>query len=194
MARRRNYDFKPDRQGVDLLKVLHMTRLQRLQLLKWSLYGLLCILLLVIQDTMMCHVHLSGATTDLAVCAILLISVVAGSEDGSLFALLASCIYYFSGSAPGPYVIVLITGLTVAATIFRQSYWQRGFSSTMLCAGLAMVLYEMLLFSVGIFTGLTNWGRAGVFFLTALLSVIVMLPLYPLVRVIGKIGGEVWKE
>ena len=57
-----------------------------------------------------------------------------------------------------------------------------------------MLLYEMGMFLIGIFMGRTYWARAGVFFLTGVLSLAVMAALYPLVNVIGKIGGETWKE
>ena len=194
MARRRKYEFKPDPKGTNLLKVLHLTKQQRLQYLKWALYAALCILLLIVQDVIMSRVRISGATTDLAVCGILLISIIAGSEDGGLFALIASTIYWFSGSAPGPYVIAVITFLTIAATLFRQTYWHRGFGSTMLCAGIAMMLYEIIMFLIGIFIGRTMWTRFGVFVLTGALTVAVMFALYPLAKVIGKIGGETWKE
>ena len=193
-TRRVRYEFKPDPKGVNLLKVLRWTRLQQLQFLQWALYSLLCLLLLIVQDVIMSTFRLSGATTDLAVCAILLIGIHEGAERGGLFAMIASMIYYFSGSAPGPYVIAAVVFLTIAATLFRQSYWQQGFSSTMLCACLAMVLYEIILFAIGIFLGLTIWSRFPVFVLTGILSCIVMLPLYPLVNRIGKIGGNTWKE
>ena len=194
MARRRKYEFKPDPKGTNLLKVLYLTKQQRLQYLKWTLYAALCILLLIVQDVIMSRVRISGATTDLAVCGILLISIIAGSEDGGLFALIASTVYWFSGSAPGPYVIAVITFLTIAATLFRQAYWHRGFGSTMLCAGIAMMLYEIIMFLIGIFIGRTMWTRFGVFVLTGALTVAVMFALYPLAKVIGKIGGETWKE
>lgn len=192
--RRRKYEFKPDPKNFNLMKVLHLTKLQRLHLLKWTLYGAVCLLLLLIQDVLMSRIHVSGATTDLVPCAILLIGVVAGSETGGLFALIASSLYYFSGSAPGTYVIALLSFLVVGAALLRQSYFHRSFGSTMFCAGAAMLLYEMGMFLIGIFMGRTYWARAGVFFLTGVLSLAVMAALYPLVNVIGKIGGETWKE
>ena len=86
--KRRKYEFKPDPKGTNLLKVLHMTRHQQLQTLKWALYALLCLVLLIVQDVVMSRFRFSGATTDLAVCGILLIGILAGAEDGGLFALL----------------------------------------------------------------------------------------------------------
>lgn len=192
--KKKQYEFRPDPTGTSFLKKLHLTNVQRTRLLKWSLYSVLTVLLLVIQDVIMSQFRLSGATTDLVVCIILLIGIFEGMEKGGLFALLASVFYWFSGSAPGPYVITLLTALTVLVSLFRQVYWRRGFSSNVLCTGIAIIAYEMLLFVIGIFLGLTIWARAGVFFLTAVLTVLVMLPLYPLVNLIAKIGGDTWKE
>lgn len=194
MARRRKYEFKPDPKGTNLLKVLHLTKQQQMFYLKWGLYALLCLFLLVVQDVIMSRFRFAGATTDLAVCAILLISILAGTEDGGTFALVASCIYWFSGSAPGPYVIAIITFLVIGACLFRQAFWHRSFGSIMLCSGISMMLYEIILFVIGIFMGRTLWTRFGVFLLTGVMSVLVMLALYPLSKAIGKIGGESWKE
>ena len=196
MAQRRrpNYEFKPDRENAPLSKKLHLTALQKRQVLQWSLYGLLCLGLLVIQDVIMSRIHIQGATMDLVPTAILLICVISDAYNGSLFALLASTLFVFSGSSPGAYVIAYITVLGVAAALFRQSFWRRGFRSNILCAGLALLIYELAIWGTGVFLSLTYWGRVGVFLLTWGLSFLVMLALYPLVKRIQKIGGETWKE
>lgn len=197
MAQRRRkakYEFKPDPKGTNFLKKLYMTRLQRLQLLKWGSYALACILLLVIQDVIMSRVRLFGATTDLAVAVIFLIAIYEGTENGSMFAIIASTLYWFSGSPPGPYVIAFITILTVGINLFRQMFWRRNFGSTALCTGIAIFAYELILFLAGMFLGLTIWPRVFVYLRTALYSCIAMLALYPLVRAISNIGGNTWKE
>ena len=185
MAKRRKrpiYEFK------------HLTQLQRRHLLRWTLHALVCLLLLIVQDVIMSRVSIRGATTDLVPMAILLITVVADVYEGSLFAIVASTFYVFSGSAPGPWAIAYITVLGIAAAIFRQTWWRRGFRSHLLCAGLALLGYELAVYGTGIFLGLTYWSRVGVFLMTALLSFAVMAALYPLIRRIHLIGGEVWKE
>ena len=192
--RRPTYEFKPDRERVPLSKKLHLTALQKRQVLQWSLYGLLCLALLIIQTVIMSRIDFRGATTDLVPTAILLICVISDAYAGSLFTIIASTLFEFSGAAPGPYAIGYITVLGVAAAIFRQSVWRRGFRSNILCAGLALLLYEVAVWGTGIFLSLTYWGRIGVFLLTWLLSFLVMLALYPLVRRIQKIGGETWRE
>ena len=192
--RKKVYEFKPDRQGTHFFKQLYMTRLQRRQILKWGGHSALCVLLLTVQDVMLSQIRISGATTDLAVCAIFLIGLYEGTENGSLFALLASMVYLFSGSSPGAQCIALISCTTVCLNLLRQTYWRRSSGSILLCTSAAIVIYEMLNFLFGIFVGNTIWDRAGVFLLVAVMTCIAAFPLYPLVKLISKIGGETWKE
>ena len=188
------FEFKPDPTGSDPRKIFHLTGLQRSRILKWTLYALVVFAVLIIQDTMFSRVRLSGATTDLVAAAVLLIGILEGPEEGGLFALLGSLFYYRSGSAPGVYVVALMTFAAIGGGLFRQGYWSQGFSSALLCTGTALLAYELGLMLIGIFLNLTVWNRLGVFVCTALLSTVVLLPLYPLVRIIGQIGGEPWKE
>lgn len=188
------YEFKPDPKGTNFLKRLYMTRLQRMTLLKWGTYALTGVALLVIQDVIMSEMRISGATTDLPVAFILLVGLYEGLENGSVFTLAAALFYWFSGSAPTPVCVGLLCVLNVFIGLFRQMYWNRSFGSLTLCAGISIMLYEMLLFALGLFQGLTIMDRVGVFALTGAFTCITMLPMYPLVRVISKIGGESWRE
>lgn len=194
MARRKQPDFKPDRRNISLPRMFHVTQVQRLRLLKWGLYILTCILLLTIQDVIMSRVRVFGASTDLAVCVILLITVIEGVEVGSLFVLIASTLYYFSGSAPGPYCIALLCFIGIGATLVRQAWLRRTKLSIVFSAGLALTLYELGLYIVGMGMGLTRWDRIFSFLLTAAYSWAVMIPLYSLINKIGLIGGTSWKE
>lgn len=187
-------EFKPDAKTATWLKTAQMTRQQRLRLTKWVLYVLTVVLCLVVQDVVMSQFNLFGATTDLAVSVILLITVIEGTEVGSLFVLAASTLYYFSGSAPSAWCIGLMTFLGVAAVLLRQMYWHRSKGSIVLCSGIAVLCYEMGLFVVGVFSELTVWSRMGAFLLTGLYSALTMIPLYPLIYKIGQIGGNTWKE
>lgn len=187
-------EFKADPAGTGFLKKLYMTRQQRMTLARWGLYIGLLILLLVIQDVIMSRISIFGATTDLVACAILLITVMEGTEVGSVFVLVASALYYFSGSSPGPYSVAMLTIFGIGAAMFRQAFWHRNLSSIVLCAGLAQIVFELATCLMGIFLGLTYWGRIGSFLVTGLLSTLIMIPLYPLINKIGQIGGRTWKE
>jgi uncharacterized integral membrane protein len=194
--RKRKYDpdFKPDAKVSTWVKTSRLTLLQQQRLLKWLLYIGVIILALVTQDVVMSQLNLLGGTTDLPVAVILLITVLEGTEVGSLFVLIASVLYYFSGSAPGAYCIALISLLGIAAVMFRQLYWHRSQGSIVLCAGIALMCYELSLFGVGLFSELTLWSHFGNFVLTGLYSCATLPAFYPLIYKIGLIGGNTWKE
>lgn len=190
----RKYEFKPDKPQTTLADRLFLTKKQRRELLKWSLYGLLLLLLSVTQDVLLSRARLYGATTELVPVGIFVICLLEGLETGSVFALVASCIYQFSGTPGGTYSIVFITGICVLVTMLRQAYLQKGFGSAFLLTALAMLLYELLVLGIGVFLGLTHISRITGFLLTAGLSLTVIPAVYPAALFIGKIGGEVWKE
>ena len=192
--KRDSLDFKPDVQKATWVKTNRLTKLQKLRLTRWLLYVLTVVACLVVQDVIMSQVSLLGATTDLPACAILLITVIEGTEIGSIFVLIASTLYYFSGNAPTALCIALMTIFGIGATLFRQMYWHRSKGSIVLCGSIALTLYEIGLFVVGIMTGLTHWGRLPSFLLTAFYSCLIMIPLDSLIFKIGLIGGNTWKE
>lgn len=192
--RNRQNEFRPDPATSTWLKTRKLTRQQRLRLFKWLMYALIVIMSLVIQDVIMSQLRLFGATTDLAVGAILLITVIEGTDVGSLFVFIASILYWFSGSSPTPVSIILLTALGIGATMFRQMFWHRSRGTLTLCACLALTAYELGLFVTGLMQGLTYWGRLPSFLLTSVYTCLVMIPLYSLVYKTGLIGGNTWKE
>ena len=192
--KRDSMDFKPDVQKATWIKTVRLTRLQQLRLTRWMLYVLTVVACLVLQDVIMSQFSIFGATTDLPACAILLITVIEGTEIGSIFVIIASTLYYFSGNAPSAFCIGLMTAFGIGATLFRQMFWHRSKGSIILCSAIALTAYELGLFVVGIGSELTHWGRLPSFVLTAVFSCLVLIPLYSLVHKIGLIGGNTWKE
>ena len=190
----KKHEFKPDKPANGLLSKLFLTQKQRKSVLKWTLYGLVLLALSVLQDVLLCRFRLFGATTELVPCGIFLICLLEGLERGCIFSLCAACVYLFSGSAAGNYSIVFITALSVGVTAFRQNFLRKSFDAAMLCTAAAMILYELAVFFIGLFLGMTTFGRIGSHCLTALLTLIAAPVLYPLVHTISTIGGEAWKE
>ena len=191
---RKTEEFKPDVMGAGWSNKFHITHVQRDTLLKWGCYIALCFLLCMIQDVIMSQVHFFGATTDLVVSIILLITVMEGVENGSVFVLLSSMIYYFTGSAPTPWCVLLLTFTGIFASMFRQKFLHRGLIAITFCAGVALMLYEICTYGIGLFQGLTYWERIFPFLFTGAYSWAFMLVLYPLINRIGLIGGNTWKE
>ena len=191
---KRKNEFKPDRTEGSLLKKLYLTPTQRKKILKWALISLVLVVLSLLQDVVLAQVRIFGATFNLVVCGILLSAMFFDSETAAVFTLIASTLYYFSGTSPGAYSIALVTGLGTFLCIFRQSYLQKCFSATMLCAGVGMMVYELVIFWIGWFLGVTTGARFHAFSMCGILSVAVMPLLYPVFLSISKIGGETWSE
>lgn len=190
----RKYEFRPDPENSGDFGKLLLTKKQQRSLLRWSLFGLVCLVGLLIQDTVLCRTYAMGARPDVVPCLILMVCVLQGVESGSIFALVASCLYYFSGSAPGPYVIPILVAIAVFLSILRQNYLQQGFFTILLCSLAGMVVYEMCLLGIGLFLGRTLPARATIFLLAAVLSLVAVPVAYPILKAIGRIGGETWKE
>ena len=191
---RKRYDFRPDPTGVPWKRRLYLSKKQRLSLLKWSLYGALLLALSLAQDVVMSRVKIWGGTTDLVACGILLICLLQSPESGGIFALVSSALYVFSGSAQGYYCIVLLTFLGVLLNILRHGLLSKRFRSIFLCMILGLMVYELAVFAFGAFLGNTYFGRLFVPFTTGLLSIAVVPVVYPVAFLIGKIGGEKWKD
>lgn len=188
------YEFKPDPAGSGLMNKLYLTPQQRSRIKQWALYTVLFVLSLAVQDAVLGRYRILGGVIDLAPCFIMLVYVVQGAENGCVFALSTALFYYFSGSAPGMYVVLLITVIGAVISVLQESFLQPGFGADWFCAGLAMVIYEMSVFCVGLISGQTYGGRFGAFFVTAVLCVAVIPALYPPVKKIGEIGGTTWSE
>ena len=194
MLFKRKYEFKPDRAEGSTLKKLYLTPLQRKRLLKWSLVAAVLIVLSLLQDVVLAQVRIGGAAFSLVPCGILLFAMFLEAETAAIFTLTASTLYYFSGSAPGTFCIALLTCLGTLLCIFRRSYLQRCFSALVMCAGVGMMVYQLMLFAIGCFLEQTFAGRFGVFMLTGVLAVAAMPLIYPIFVSISNIGGETWKE
>ena len=191
---KKKYEFKPDKLASGVLNKLYMTKKQRMSVLRWVLFSLVLLVTSLLQDVILSRYTVFDATTDLVPCGIFLICILEGMQTGSVFCLVASLLYLFSGAAPGPYCVIFITFLGVGAAFFRQSFLQKGFGAASLCAGACAFVYELMVFAVVLFLGLTTADRLGVFLVTGILSAAAAPLLYPIMHFIGTIGGETWKE
>lgn len=187
-------EFKPDRNGTELIRHLHLTAQQRAGLLKWGLCSLVVLAVSVVQDVVLCRISLHGATTDLVPAAILLAAILASPEGGAGFALAASTVYVLSGMAPGVYVIALLTLMGGWMNMFRRSYLRGSGAVKMLCAMVTLAAYELLLFAIGLVMSRTTPARFSGFCITAGLSALAMPLLYPIFVGISRIGGDPWND
>ncbi len=192
--KRRDRDFRPDKPQGSLLDKLYITKQQRETLLKWTLYGILTLLCLVIQDTFLSGIWVFGASPDLVPMVILLIGMMQSTEAGATFALCAALFYFHAGSSPGAYAVAALPLLEFALSAFRQSYLRKSIGATVFSAASALILYEILVFFVSLVLGRTYLSRFPVAILTWLMSLLAIPVLYPVCRAIDRIGGETWRE
>ena len=191
---RKKYEFKPDKISLGFFHKIYLTRKQRLTILRWALHGVVLLALSLLQDVILCHLDIFGATTDLVPCAIFLTCLLLGVQSGCLYALISACFFQFSGSGPGYHAIAIITLLCIVGTMLRQSYLRKGFGSCLVCTGICLLTYEFIVFFVGLLLGQTMFIRIGVPLLTGLLTLFSVPLLYHILRAIEKIGGETWKD
>lgn len=187
-------DFKPDRFRSDILGKVILTKKERMSVMRWTLFSLVCLAGLIVQDVALYRVTLYEARTDIVPLLIMMVAVMQGAESGSIFAVIAACFYYFSGSAPGAQVIPLITIPAIFVAIFRQGSLRKGFFTILLCSAAGILMYEMSIFGIGLFLDQTTVDRLPQMLLSAALSLIVVPLVYPILLAIGKIGGETWIE
>ena len=64
----------------------------------------------------------------------------------------------------------------------------------MLCMAVALPVYELVVFAAGLLQEITVLSRFTLPLYTSLLTLVASGLLYPLIRAIGTIGGEKWKE
>lgn len=191
---KRSFEYRPDRTQGSFLSRLMPTKKQRKKLLKWSLYSLLVLVLSLLQDVLLCKVRILGTTTDLVPCSIMLICMLEGAQRSSIFCVTAALIFVASGSAPGYYVMPVLTIIAMAVTMFRQGYLRLSFGTVLVCLAVALFAYEMTVFCVEWLSGRLLPSRITAFSLKAVLSLAVVPLLYPMAAAIEKIGGETWKE
>lgn len=190
----KKYEFQPDKPYATWLSKLQLTRQQQKQTLRWTLYALILLVLSLAQDVVLCRFRLFGGTTELVPCGIFIISIMEGTQKGSVFSLIAAGFYLLSGSAPGPHVLVLITVMAVLVSALRQTYLHPRFPAVLMCVALAMLVYELGVFGLCLLLGQVTIARYMTFLVPAVTSLAVVPLVYPLAKVIGKIGGETWKE
>lgn len=192
--RRKNVDFRPDVQIPDLAQKLYLSPQQQRRYLKWILLSMLCVLMLVLQDVLFSRMSLYGATVDMVPCILLMICVIQGASEGCVYLLIGALIYWLAGSAPGVYVILLIPLFGTVAAAFRQAYLRKGFRTTLMCTGGALILYETLTFLAALLLGVTRLARWWVIAISTGLTLATLPLVFMLVWGICKIGGDQWKE
>lgn len=173
-----------------MLKHFHLTRLQWQGILRWSLYGLLFLLTLLLQTVVLAPLPLGGIQLAPLPLYIVCVCIREGAEKGGLFAILATLFWALSGADFGNISVAVIpVGAILSAALCRAVLTLR-LLPTLLC-GLAVSLLNasvIFLFKMILPPGL-ELGSYWRILLPGILLSLVFVPIqYVLVKRISRIG------
>lgn len=173
-----------------MLKHLHLTRLQWLGILKWSLYGLLTLLVLMMQTVLLAKLPVFGSKLAPLPLLIVCICIREGPEKGGLYAILATLFWSLSGADFGNLSVALIPiGAMLSAVLCRAVLTLRLLPTALCCLAVTLVnataifAFKLILPPT---VPLENYWRI---LLPGVCLSMVFLPVhYALVKLIGRIG------
>ena len=173
-----------------MLKYFHLTRRQWLGVLKWSLYGLLTLLALLLQTSVLAKRPILGTKLAPLPALIVCVCVREGPEKGGLYAILASLFWCFSGADFGNLSVAVIPiGAMLSAVLCRAVLTLR-FVPTALCCLAVTLLNASVIFLFKLIlppaAALENYWKV---LLPGVGLSMVFVPIhYALVKLIGRIG------
>ncbi len=173
-----------------MFKYFHLTKLQRLGILKWSLYGLLTLLVLLLQTVVLSkHTGLASKPAllpGLIVC----VCVREGPEKGGAYSILAALLWCLSGADFGNLSVAVVpVGAMLAAVLCRAVLTLRFFPTALCCLAVTL-LDASVIFAFKLIlppaVALPNYWRV---LLPAVAAAMVFVPIhYGLVKLISRIG------
>ena len=130
-----------------MLKHLHLTRRQWLGVLRWTLYSLLLLFVLLLQGVVLSRTPVFGAKLAPVCIVLICVCIREGAEKGGLFALLGSLFWYMSGADYGNLAVAIIpVGAILAAILCRTAFTQR-FLSTLLCCFVICLINDLTVYA-----------------------------------------------
>ena len=114
--------------------------------LMWTLYGVLFLLIAVLQTVVFGRARFFGVKLTLIPVCIACVSMLAGAEAGALYGLCCGTVWCFTGAAGGAMHIVLLTVCGAVIGYICDRYLVRQLLSAILMSLLALVFCQTLLF------------------------------------------------
>jgi rod shape-determining protein MreD len=148
---------------------------------------LFIIVIYIIQSMVFTYIPVSGFFPVLLPIAVVGIATFEGSSRGGGYGLLAGMLCDVSFNQPVLVMTVVLTAVGIVVGVLSETIMARGFPTFFLCCFSALVLTSFVsMFSLIFFSdvGFSALIRTGV--LQTLYSVIFTLPIYPIVRSLGR--------
>lgn len=181
-------------EGTTLMGKLYITRIQRQKLLKWGLYALVFLVLLVLQDSVLSRLHPLEGSIQPVSAMILLVCVLETPEAAGGFALATGLFWCLSGAELGSASVLLLPAIGMTLSAFRMANLRGRFSSAFLCCGAGLLAHDGLRFLLALFLGYTRTTYLPAAAVTWAVSWMLSALLYLPAKSIGKIGGQTWTE
>ena len=175
-----------------MLKYIHLTKLQWLGILKWSLYGLLSLAVLLLQTVLLSQLPVFGAKLAPLPALIVCVCVREGPEKGGIYAIAAALFWCLSGADFGNLSVAVIPiGAMLSAVLCRAVLTLRFFPTALCCLAVCLVndaaifVFKLILPPT---VALDNFWRI---LLPGVAMSMAFVPIhYALVKLIGRIGVQ----
>lgn len=173
-----------------MLKHLHLTRLQWLGILKWSLYGLLTLAVLLLQTVLLAQLPILGIKLMPLPVLIVCVCVREGPEKGGVYAILATLFWCLSGADYGNLSVALIPiGSMLSAVLCRAVLTLRLLPTSLCCLAVTLVNATAIFVFKMILPPTLTLDQYWRVLLPEVLLSMTFVPLhYALVKLIGRIG------
>ena len=175
-----------------MLKHFHLTKLQWKSVLKWTLYCLLYLLILIIEDVLLGKLPVFGAKLRPLPLYLVVVCIREGPEKGGVFALLGALFWYLSGVDYGNISVAVLPIGSILAAVFCRAVLTVRLLPTWLCCLVIGLLIESLIFLFKLilppYAAVENYWRV---LLPGLLMTLPLVPpMYGTVKAIGRIGVQ----
>lgn len=175
-----------------MFKHLHLTRLQWLGILKWFLYGLLTLTVLLLQSVVLSQLPVFGAKLAPLPILIVCVCIREGPEKGGVYAILATLFWCLSGSDFGNVSVAIVpVGAILSAVLCRAVLTMRLLPVALCCLAVSLANESAIFlfkFILPPSVALSNYWR--VLLPTVALSMLFLPIHYALVKRIGRIGVQ----
>ena len=177
--------------GTPVLRHFHLTRTQWKRIFKWSVYGLFFLALLMLQTVVSAKSPVFGWKLCFVPVLLVCVCIQEGPESGGLFVLAGTVVWCLSGADYGNLTIVVLTVCAILASVLCRAVLNDRLLSVWLCVLLSCIVNDSVIFVFKlILTNVAARNYWRVLLPGAGLSSLSVFVIYPLVRLIHRIGGS----
>ena len=157
--------------------------------LMWTLYGVLFLLIAVLQTVVFGRARFFGVKLTLIPVCIACVSMLAGAEAGALYGLCCGAVWCFTGASGGAMHIVLLTLCGAVIGYLCDRYLVRNLVSALMMSLMCLLFCQLLLFFFQCMLRTITISAIGQVLAQIGLSLLVCPPVYLAAWAIRKAGA-----